>query len=158
MVYLPDSGDVDDDDPNTASIITILRYGSFKMLFGGDQTEEGWRKLLSDKQKAACVKGTCVYKVSHHGRDVGCSPELMEIISPTLRLCIISDKAIDVSSENTECVDWYRSHVSGDGCKVVDRDGSTEKRRVLTTRKDGSIHISVRRNGEWWCYKDTTWN
>ena len=41
------------------------------MLFGADQTEIGWQKLLKDPKVVDAVKGTLVYKVSHHGRDVG---------------------------------------------------------------------------------------
>jgi beta-lactamase superfamily II metal-dependent hydrolase len=155
--YYPKRNDVDPNDPNTASIITTLSYGSFKMLFGADQTEDGWKGLLADQAVVAAVKGTIVYKVSHHGREVGCSPELMKVISPTLRLCVMSDKTLDSTNEETECVDWYRQHVIASGAKVIKPDGSIEDRRVLTTRKDGSIHIQVEPDGTWRCYKDTRW-
>jgi beta-lactamase superfamily II metal-dependent hydrolase len=156
-VYYPQRTDIDVDDPNTASLITTLSYGSFKMLFGGDQTEIGWKKLLGNPSVVSAVKGTTVYKVSHHGRLVGRSPELMKLISPTLRLCVISDKNIDSSNEETECVAWYRNHVAEEGVNVIKPDGGTENRRVLTTRKDGSVHIRADSSGIWWCYRGIGW-
>src|ERR1700720_847193 len=109
-VHYPDPADVDLDDPNTASAITTLSFGTFKMLFGGDLTEEGWQELLKQPTAASAVRGTTVYKVSHHGRDVGCSDDLFKIIKP--KLCIVSDKTLDSTNLGTECIDWYRERTS----------------------------------------------
>lgn len=152
-VYYPSNSDINFDDPNTASSVTTLSYGSFKMLFGGDMTSSGWEAMLQNPSFVSAIKGTTVYKVSHHGRDVGCSNELFDVISP--RLCIISDKSIDSSNENTECVDWYCNRASG--CRIVKADGTAEERQVLTTRNDGSIHLQIDNGGSWWCYKQTGW-
>ena len=81
----------------------------------------------------------------------------MKIISPSLRLCVISDKTLDSTNEGTERVDWYRNQVDQSGAVIINTDGSTENRRVLTTRRDGSIHICAQADGEWWCYKNTAW-
>jgi len=136
-VHIPDVTDLHLSDPNTASAITTLSFGNFKMLFGGDLTEEGWEKLLKKPGVVAAVRSATVYKVSHHGRDVGCSDALFKIIKP--QLCIVSDKTLDSTNLGTECIEWYRERTSG---VIVNKsDGKTEERRVLTTRCDGSIHL-----------------
>jgi beta-lactamase superfamily II metal-dependent hydrolase len=152
-VHVPSIGDLDQDDPNTASAITTLSLGNFKMVFGGDLTEEGWEKLLKKTEVVSAVRGATVYKVSHHGRDVGCSDALFNIIRPML--CVVSDKTLDSTNLETECIDWYRERTTG--ATVTKSDGATEKRQVLTTRCDGSVHLQIDSSGQWWCYSNTAW-
>lgn len=141
---------VDYNDPNTASYVTTLNYNGFKMLFGGDLPESGLMSLLQNNKFVNEIKGTTVFKVPHHGREDGCCEELFEIISPML--CIISDKAIEKDNENTVATDWYRYRSKG--CNVV---GYNEQRKVLSTRSEGSIFISVNDEGNWWVYPKTSW-
>jgi beta-lactamase superfamily II metal-dependent hydrolase len=130
---------IDYADPNTASYVTILRYGEFKMLFGGDLPESGWDALLKEQKFVDAIKGTNIVKVSHHGRKEGCSTALFEKITPDL--CVISDKSIDKTNENTVCTTWYSQRATG----VNWSDGTV--RKVLTTRSDGSIHIQTAGGG-----------
>jgi competence protein ComEC len=148
LVYFP--GDINYEDANTSSIITVLRYGSFKMLFGGDLPDSGWRNLLENGKFCSAIKGTNVLKVPHHGRYEGCSEELFKYISP--QLCIVSDKPIDDTNKNTVATDFYTKHSSG--ANIVGIDG---KRKVLSTRNDGSIFIKVEDNGEWYVHRNTSW-
>jgi len=46
---------IDYDDPNTASSVTTLSYGRFKMLFGGDLPKAGWDALLLNPQFASTI-------------------------------------------------------------------------------------------------------
>lgn len=142
---------VDYSDPNTVSLVTILGYGSFKMLFGADLTTAGWKAHLENPNFRNSIKGTSLLKVSHHGRAVGTCDELFGIggIYPTLS--IISDKAVDDSNRNTICVDWYRQRSRGLQSTV---DGL---RHVLTTRRDGSIHIQANANGNWIVRTNCAW-
>ncbi|MCL4458142.1 MAG: hypothetical protein M1147_00195 [Nitrospirae bacterium] len=141
---------VDYNDPNTASYVTTLNYNGFKMLFGGDLPENGWRSLFKNNKFVNEIKDATVFKVPHHGRKDGCCEELFELISPML--CIISDKAIEKDNENTVATDWYRYRSKG--CNVV---GCNEQRKVLSTRSEGSIFISVNDEGNWRVYPNTSW-
>lgn len=142
---------IDSKNPNSASIITTVYYGSFKMLFGGDLQKEGWEELLKNDEFVEAIKGTTFFKVPHHGRENGCSEELMKILEPSLRLCIVSDKSLDKDNENTSNTQWYLDRV-----KKGVFFGDTE-RKVLTTRNDGSIHIHSDNKGVWTVWKNTHW-
>lgn len=146
-VYYPSN--IDYKDPNSISAVTILSYNGFKLLSGGDLPKEGWIDMLRKPDFVSAIKGTTVLKASHHGREVGYCEELFEHISPLL--CIVSDKNIDDSNENTEVTEWYRNKCSG-----VNVVGSTERRKVLTTRCDGSIFLRVE-SAQWWVYPNTRW-
>jgi competence protein ComEC len=143
---------IDYKDPNTASMVTLLQHGTFKMLFGADLPTEGWTQFLKDPNFKKAITGTTVLKVSHHGRTVGCSEDLFEIISP--KLCIISDKAIESDNENTVETDWYCKRTSG---AIVNFGNQTTTRKVLTTRCDGSVYISVDGDGMWTVFGNTSW-
>ena len=142
---------IDPKRPNSASMITTVYYGSFKMLFGGDLQTDGWEELLKKDKFVNAIKGTTFFKVPHHGRESGCSEKLMEILKPTLRLCIISDKCLEKDNENTANTQWYSDRVDN-GISF----GDTE-RKVLTTRNDGSIHIHADNKGKWTVWTNTTW-
>ena len=150
-VWAPEN--IDANNPNSASYVTILSYGSFKMLFGGDLPDSGWKDLLKKPGFVTAISGTTIVKVSHHGRKEGRSSDLFNRISP--KLCIISDKAIDNTNENTEATNWYTARSSG--CKVRLSGGMMGDRKVLTTRNDKSIHIQANSRGEFWVFADTRW-
>jgi beta-lactamase superfamily II metal-dependent hydrolase len=141
---------VDYDDPNTVSLVTTLSYGGFKMLFGGDLPTVGWEALLKDQNFVRAITGTTFFKVPHHGRAVGTCDALFEVINP--RTCVISDKPIDGTNENTVCTDWYRQRSLG--CKL----NNGETRHVLTTRRDGSIHFQADELGQWCFQLGCDWN
>jgi beta-lactamase superfamily II metal-dependent hydrolase len=142
---------IDSKNPNSASLVTIIYYGSFKMLFGGDLHKEGWEELLKNPRFVRAIKGTTVFKVSHHGRESGCSEKLMEMLKPDLRLCIISDKSLEKDNENTSNTQWYTDRI-----KKGRRFNGVE-RKVLTTRNDGSIHIQADCEETWNIYTQTPW-
>lgn len=145
-VFVP--GGIDYTNPNTASLITVLRYGSFKMLFGGDLPSAGWESLLAKPDFVKAITGTDVLKVSHHGRKEGCCDALFEVITPSL--CVISDKSIDESNKNTVCTSYYSSKSKGITFKDVG------EKKALTTRTDGSVHFQAT-GSQWWVWRGTTW-
>ena len=142
---------IDSENPNSLSYVTTVSYKNFKMLFGGDLQKEGWEELLKKDDFVKAIKGTTFLKVSHHGREDGCSEKLMDILKPTLRLCIISDKSLEKDNKNTANTQWYSDRV-GKGILF----GDTE-RKVLTTRNDGSIHIHADNKGMWTVWRNTHW-
>lgn len=147
-VWMPSN--IDFNNPNTASCVTTLSFNGFKILFGGDLPESGWDNLLTQQAFINAISGTTVFKVPHHGRVDGCSDNLFKYISP--KLCVVSDKSIDDTNENTVATNWYT--LRSQGCNI---SGYTGQRKVMTTRNDGSIHISVDDKGSWTVYPNTTW-
>lgn len=142
---------VDYDDPNTASLVTILTYGSFKMLIGGDLPDSGWQTLVSSPQFVKEIAGTTVFRVPHHGRAEGCSDALFEAFDQYPMLNVISDKPIDDTNRDTVATAWYTARAQG--AKVV---GEAEQRFAITTRDDNSIFIET--DGQYFSvYRNTRW-
>ncbi len=75
-----------------------------------------------------------VFLASHHGLESGFSLDLFEYFKP--KLTIVSD---DTSA--TSAADKY-SKLSSEW-KVHYRNGTSEKRKCLTTRKDGVISVKL---------------
>ncbi len=139
---------IDHSDPNTASLVTVLSYGDFKMLLCGDLPAPGMDALLDEPGFRKAIRGTNVLKAAHHGRQDGCCDTLFNLITPDL--CIISDKSIDDSNADTVCTEWYAKRTRG----LRWPDGTI--RKVLTTRSDGSVHLQANGGTYWVCYR-TTW-
>jgi len=134
-------------DLNELSWFVSLEIGGHKVLFTGDMTAAGIRKILksSKAQKfAEFVKGTTVLRVPHHGRENGCSDELFELIGEKPLACVVSDEALNQRNENTSSVPWYHARTS-DSYVLV--NGARESRRVLTTRNDGDIFLRITKDG-----------
>jgi competence protein ComEC len=143
---------IDFNDPNTASLVTILAYQGVKVLLGGDLPSNGWEDLLKKPSFVSAISGTAIFKVPHHGREEGCCKALFELDSFNPKLCIVSDKPLDKTNENTASTDWYARRSLG--CNV---EGYFEPRKVLTTRSDNSIFVKVNEKGTWWVYPNTNW-
>jgi beta-lactamase superfamily II metal-dependent hydrolase len=157
IVWAP--SDINYDDPNTSSLITILTFNGFKILLGGDLPNEGWLKLLGKKDFVESIKGTTILKASHHGRDEGYCSELFDVISP--KLCIISDKALDKDNKSTVATDKYSSAIKKNGGGMefvyVSTGISAGISYVLTTRKDKSIFMDISGINSYNITTHTTW-
>lgn len=121
-------------DENNLSVVTIIEYSKFKILFGGDIENEGWIKLLENSYFESNLKDTNVFVASHHGRKSGCCEEVMKIAKP--QIVIMSDKGKDFDSQET--TDWYADRCIDYGILYGGR-----QRKVFTTRNDGDITITV---------------
>ena len=132
---------------NNSSILTVVSVEAggqtWKFTVAGDLMKNGWEKLLerSDVQKA--IKGTSFFITSHHGHSSGYSPKIFEYMGRPY-FNIASVQARDTSVEPA-----YSREENAIG---VDYNGET--RRLFTTRKDGSIIITVDTNTgkcTFWC-------
>ena len=63
-------------DTNNASLVFLLRYGRFSMLFTGDLEAEGERELLSK------LTSTTVLKSPHHGSKSSNTASLLQTVGP----------------------------------------------------------------------------
>lgn len=120
------------DDENSLSLVTFIRYLGIGIVFAGDLTRQGWRQFLRDPSFVRCLQRTNIFVASHHGRQDGYCPEIFGDGLCTPSIVIISDKPI---VHDTQKVD-YGQHALGIQWNQTDR------RQVLTTRKDGSLTIT----------------
>ena len=131
-------------DFNNLSIATFFRYGEFQILFPGDLERPGWLKLLEISDFRALLSLTTVLVAPHHGRiNQNYCEEIFEFLSP--ELVVISDKRI-VHQTQLKSASEYRKHVREPGLFFPKESGF---RKVLTTRRDGAIHFSAERNGNY---------
>lgn len=126
---------------NDMSVVTFAHYQGWTFIFPGDLESQGWLKLLEKEEFRYWLQRTSVFVASHHGRESGFCEDIFQYCSPNL--VVISDKSVS----ETSCTDEYREKVLIPGLKVKNQGEQIERRRVLTTRNDGAIHINVNSEG-----------
>lgn len=121
-------------DSNNLSVVTVVSFGSFKLVTCGDIEKNGFMELLVNQKDALnAVKDADVLIAPHHGRDNGYDAEIVKHINPAL--VVFSDSHIQYDTQST--VGKYYSIARG--AKIV---GGSD-RKVLTTRNDGHVRINV---------------
>lgn len=128
-------------DTNNLSLAAFVHFGPFTILFGGDLERVGWRRLLKNPLFCAKLANVNVYVASHHGRENGCCSEVFDICQPDL--VIFSDGRKQYGTQETR--DWYASRTTGipDHTKPAGLFGIRPVRKVMTTRRDGTVTIDV---------------
>lgn len=122
---------------NNTSRIVILNYKGFKFVFPGDLMKDGWEILLKRESFKKALEGTRFFIASHHGHTSGYTNEIFKSCKPWLSI---------VSEKPGEDVDpAYSSEENISGVTINDK-----LRRMITTRKDGSIIIEVDNEGKWY--------
>jgi len=143
-------------DTNNLSLVTLVSYGGFAILFPGDLERAGWSRLLADQPRLRWwLPQVNVFVTSHHGRDNGCSDDLFNGWRP--QLFVISDAVVQHGTQQTG--DWYRNRASGANVirppSIVNelrrQLTNQEQRFVVTTRNDNSMQFNVQANGHWTC-------
>ena len=130
----PGSGNVNNSTINDMSVVTFVTFGNDTILYGGDVEKAGWKKILRMPGFKKLLKKTTIYIASHHGNKSGFSSELFEDWKPKLTIVSSSKKRdYDATVE-------YNYHTTG---MDVFKDGECEQRKVVTTRKDGHIHVTL---------------
>lgn len=137
---------IDFTDTNNLSLAVFIRFGGFTILFGGDLERAGWRKLLQIPDFRALLPSTNIYVASHHGRENGCCDEVFELCQP--ELVIFSDGRKQYETQETH--GWYANRARGipDFSKPAGLLGQP-LRRVMTTRRDGTIRINIGDDGRY---------
>lgn len=138
---------VDFNDTNNLSLAAFIRFGRFTILFGGDLERAGWRRLLSIQSFREKLATVNVYVASHHGRENGCCEEVFEICRP--ELVIFSDGRKQHGTQETR--DWYASRTIGipDYTKPAGLLGIHPVRKIMTTRRDGTITVNLATDGRY---------
>jgi beta-lactamase superfamily II metal-dependent hydrolase len=124
------------DNTNDLSSVFFLSYGPFKILFPGDLEKAGWRVHLANPEFRQELMTTTILVASHHGRENGFCEEVFNYLRP--QAVVISDKSIVHGTQ--EMVPNYRQVVRDNGILLTNE---TDRRHVLTTRRDGDIVFSI---------------
>lgn len=119
-------------DLNNLSVVTFLHYGSLHVVMPGDLEVAGWRVLLRDPDFRAELGRVNLFVASHHGRENGFYPEVFSHCRP--QLVVASDGPVEHASQ--EATSLYRRVAGG-------VTFGTTSRKVLTTRRDGTIRVFV---------------
>lgn len=124
----------DFEDENNLSLVSIIESNGVRVCFPGDMEVAGWERLLRREDFRKAIGDVHILVASHHGRRNGCSERLFEETGLYPACVIISDSGHQHASQDT--VNWYRQR-----CRGFMLNG--EKRRVLSTRRDGRIRIKT---------------
>jgi beta-lactamase superfamily II metal-dependent hydrolase len=130
---------------NNSSIVLVLTVTGTKFkekfLFGGDMETAGWEALLKKNANFRnAVKDVDFFIVSHHGHQSGFSELLYAAMGRKPYINIVS---IHHNDEHID--DRYKQEAYASGTKV-----NGEDRRMLTTRRDGTITVNVTDEGQFW--------
>ena len=133
-----ENGKVGNSTINNLSLVTFIEFGNDVVLYGGDMEESGWEEMLENGRFEALLKKTTIYIASHHGNKSGFFSELFRHFRPKLTIVPAGKKP------EYDATDRYRENTEG----MIVEDGKTEPRKVLTTRNDGHIHVTLHADTE----------
>lgn len=125
---------------NNKSVVTFVRFGNETILYGGDVEEEGWLKLLNNPKFVELLKLTTILIASHHGRDSGYCSEIFEHFTPKL---VIASAGKYRDSDATSKYDYQVK----EEFSVTDEDGNKKGRKLLSTRNDGHMRLTIYNDG-----------
>lgn len=124
-----------DDNPNNASVVVRLTYGSKRFLFTGDAEVAAWKNMLDtekDKLRADLLKA------AHHGSSNGTTKDVLDAVKPsifTISCAVGNDyhhphpKVVGLLKQNSS-IRVYRTDLGGTITAVCDGNNieiSTEK-------------------------------
>lgn len=131
-------------ETNHLSQLVFVKYGDTTFCIPGDLEDRSWELMLAKAGVQAWLKQTNILMASHHGRRNGYHERIFDYCQPD---CVImSDKQI-VHGTQEDMAALYASHVRGPGISYTPATGNKVQRKVLTTRNDGHILISVPKVG-----------
>lgn len=130
------------EDTNNLSVVTFLGYSGVGVLNCSDIERTGLLKLLENPEFRVALANTHVLIAPHHGRENGYCAEIFNYATPDI--VVVSDKPI---VHATQAHSLYEPHVRG-------MQFPNGLRKVLTTRNDGKITITVTGPGRFQVHKE----
>ena len=115
-------------DTNNLSLLIFLDIGGVCFALTGDLERAGWIELLKNSQVCELLRRVNIFVASHHGRESGYCSEVFDYCTP--ELVIMSDGPVQYDTQ--EMAGVYGQHAIGGFL-------NGQKRKVITTRKDGTI-------------------
>lgn len=121
-------------DSNSNSLVFMLTYKDFTMLFTGDAELDALEDLMDDGVDLSAD----VLKVSHHGSENASSEEFIDEVDPKLAVISVginsynlpADSTLQILKENE--IEYY----------VTNQHGTI----ILSTNADGVINVSINQN------------
>ncbi len=131
---------------NNSSILRYVSYFDTKVLFAGDMEKEGWAWLKENNKNFVNTmkKGLDILIAPHHGHKSGFPKEIFELTG-NVRV-VIHSKGSEGSIEGTDVSTQYSSNSDGTIYNSLN-DKLEYKGKVLTTRSNGNIYISILPDG-----------
>lgn len=120
------------DDENNLSGLIVLIVNGKKIIFPGDIEKPGFDRLMMRQDFREYVSNATILVAPHHGRESSIHHEFLELVSPIWT--IISDCGYKYDTQHT--IPTYEQYSSG-------YEFRGRHRKVLTTRNDGTINISL---------------
>ena len=131
----------DNKSDNDNSVITLLEYGNFTMLFTGDAGVNGIKKVLK-----YLPKNITVLKVPHHGAVGGVDSELVKYLNPEHSLVSVGENKFghpsvytlyllkDTNILRTDINNSIRFKINSQGVKIYNYD--IKKRKYINTENN----------------------
>jgi competence protein ComEC len=124
---------------NNSSYVIVIHYKTYVFVVTGDIEAEGMAELLKDGDFQARIQGGVHFLVCpHHGLASGYSAEWFSAIGATRVFNIVSE-----GSYSEQTID---SRYCSETCSAA---GNNEERRMVSTRHDGNIIVTVHDTGQW---------
>lgn len=124
---------------NHLSRMVFVEVANVVICIPGDLEEKSWELMLRKQKVRDLLERTDIFFASHHGRRNGYYRDVFNYCFP--ECIIISDKEV-VHGTQEGMAGIYGPHVIGDGI-ILKRPSGNVRRKVITTRNDGHIHISI---------------
>lgn len=124
-----------DDNPNNASVVVRLTYGSKRFLFTGDAEVAAWKNMLDSEKDMLRAD---LLKAAHHGSSNGTTKDVLDAVKPsifTISCAVGNDyhhphpKVVGLLKQNSS-IRVYRTDLGGTITAVCDGNNiemSTEK-------------------------------
>jgi beta-lactamase superfamily II metal-dependent hydrolase len=141
---------------NNLSFVTILRYRGYTFAFMGDNESEGLDALLAarpalrnevglQRTGGGCTIGGVNFLIApHHGHSSGFCTNWFQLTGPTKMLNVVCERTAG-PHEDTSRVAIDSRYSSPMFSSAQNR----EQRRMVSTRSDGHIFITVDQNNQW---------
>jgi len=125
---------------NNSSYVIVLHYKTYVFAVTADMEAEGMAQLLSQDAilRDRLKKGVDFLVCPHHGLSSGYSAEWFETTGATHIFNIVSEGSFSEQTVDTR----YCS----EACSVA---GNNDGRRMVSTRHDGNLLISITDEGKW---------
>ena len=120
---------------NDRSVVTFIKFGDKTILYGADLKEDGWLELLKNEKFVNHLKDTTILIESHHGNKSGFCSDAFKHFEP--ELTIISAGRYREFDGNS----LYDGVTTG--MTVNSKNNGKEKRKVISTRNDGNIELTI---------------
>lgn len=136
---------------NNSSLVIIVKYKGYTFAITGDIEAVGLERLLSnDKSLSSGISGTAqkpgvdFLVCPHHGHSSGFCQKWFDIAGPTRVFNIVSERR---KSENED--EGQTAIDSRYSDKVFSLGSNRADRKMVSTKSDGHIFITINDNGNW---------